>query len=167
MSGVFPLPWYGVTVSASYQALAGNLLGTDALPYGVFTAGTGFNQPNGQSTYLAGRAHDTPTPRQPASRARAPWGRWSFRGSTNATLNVPITAPSTEYTPRINQVDFSASKSFQVARFRIQPKLDMFNALNSDDYTGVSTMQFQAAAYQRPSVILQGRVIRIGADVKW
>ena len=44
------------------------------------------------------------------------------------------------------------------------PKLDMFNALNSDDYTAVVTSQFAAATYMQPSVILQGRIIRFGAD---
>src|SRR5204863_10033145 len=48
----YPLPWYGITVSGSYQGLAGALLGNEALPYGQFTAGTGFDIPNGRSTYL-------------------------------------------------------------------------------------------------------------------
>ena len=51
--------------------------------------------------------------------------------------------------------------------FRATPRLDLFNALNSDDYTAVATTQFGAATYMRPSTILQGRIIRIGADVRW
>jgi hypothetical protein len=51
--------------------------------------------------------------------------------------------------------------------FRMTPKMDLFNALNSDDYSSVATAQFGAAAYKQPSVILQGRIIRIGADVSW
>ena len=44
-------------MSGSYQGLTGKLLGTAPLQYGVFTAGTGFNQPNGQSTnWLVARA---------------------------------------------------------------------------------------------------------------
>jgi hypothetical protein len=166
MSGVFPLPWYGITVSGSYQALAGNLLGTDALPYGVFTAGTGFNQPNGQSTYwvVSQTTRYTATTCQSSA---CTVGALVIPGLTNATLNVPLTAPATEYTPRLNQVDFSVSKAIQIANFRIQPKLDIFNALNSDDFTGVSSMVYAAAAYKRPSVVLQGRVIRVGADVRW
>jgi hypothetical protein len=31
----------------------------------------------------------------------------------------------------------------------------------------VSTVQYGAAAYNRPSVILQGRIIRIGVDASW
>ena len=84
-----------------------------------------------------------------------------------ATINVPLVAPETEFTPRITQVDFSLSKSFEFGKFRLAPKLDIFNALNSDDYTGVATAQFGAATYMRPSTILQGRIIRIGADLRF
>ena len=31
----------------------------------------------------------------------------------------------------------------------------------------LSTLQYGAAAYGRPSVILQGRLIRVGVDVTW
>jgi hypothetical protein len=49
----------------------------------------------------------------------------------------------------------------------VTPKLDLFNALNSDDYTAVATTQYGAATYLRPSVVLQGRIVRIAADVRW
>ena len=64
-------------------------------------------------------------------------------------------------------MDFSLAKSFTIGGVRINPKLDMFNALNSDDYTAVTSMQYGAATYRRPSTILQGRIIRVGADLKW
>ena len=47
------------------------------------------------------------------------------------------------------------------------PRIDLFNAFNSDAYTSVSTLQYGAATYMQPSVILQGRLIRVGVDVKW
>ena len=47
------------------------------------------------------------------------------------------------------------------------PKIDFFNALNSDDYSSVTTAQFGAATYLQPSVILQGRIIRVGVDMTW
>jgi hypothetical protein len=84
-----------------------------------------------------------------------------------ASISVPLVAPETEFTPRINQFDFSISKSIEFGAFRVTPKLDLFNALNSDDYTAVATMQYGAATYQRPSTVLQGRIIRIGADMRW
>ena len=76
-------------------------------------------------------------------------------------------APETEFTPRINQLDLSFSKRIQAGGFSLLPKIDFFNALNSDDYSSVSTTQFGAAAYNRPSVILQGRIIRVGVDMTW
>jgi hypothetical protein len=166
VAGVYPLPWYGISVSGSVQALPGSLLGSDALPYGVFTAGTGFNQPNGQSTFWqVARAtrYDANTCRSSACTV----GALVIPNLTDATLNVPLKAPQTEYTPRINQVDFAVSKQFRTANTTITPKLDIFNAFNSDDFTAVASTQYLTTAYLRPSTILQGRIIRIGVDVKW
>ena len=161
-----PLPWYGITASGSYQGLAGSLLGSDALPYGVFTAGTGFTQPNGQGTFLQVNQNQTYNSTTCKSSA-CTVGAVIIPGLTQTSLNVPLVAPQTEYTPRINQVDFALNKSFTVGHTRFMPKLDIFNLFNSDDYTGVSTMQWGTATYERPATILQGRIIRMGVDVKW
>ena len=163
----YPLPWYGITVSGSYQGLAGTLLGNEALPYGQFTAGTGFDIPNGRSTYL----QVTPTTNWTAATCKdatkCTVGQRIIPGLTQATLNVLLNAPQTEYTPRLNQIDLAVSKSFPVGQIRFSPKMDIFNAFNSDDYTAVSSMQYGATTYKQPSTILQGRVIRVGVDVKW
>ena len=164
IAGTFPLPWYGITVSTAIQSLNGYLIGTGAVPYGVFTAGTGFAQPNGQSTFwqvarTTRYAANCTGPCRP--------GELVIPGLNTATLNVPLVAPESEFMPRVNQVDFSVSKSFNLRNFRILPKLDIFNALNSDDFTSISTAQFQATAYLQPTVVLQGRLIRLGMDVSW
>lgn len=167
LAATYPLPWYGITVSGSFQGLAGNLLGTDALPYGVFTAGTGFATPNGQSTFLLATPTTNWTAATCNNTARCTIGTRVIPGLTQSTLNVPLTAPATEYAPRLNQVDLAFSKQIAVDRMRFTPKLDIFNAFSSDDYTAVSSMQFGAVTYKRPSTILQGRIIRVGVDVKW
>jgi hypothetical protein len=166
LAATVPLPWYDIVVSGSYQALAGALLGSDALPYGVFTAGTGFTQPNGQSTFLQ-VSQNTNYDATNCHSSACTIGTRIIPGLTQTSLNVPLVAPQTEYTPRTNQVDFAVNKSFRYGTWRIMPKLDVFNAFNSDDYSAVSTMQYGAAAYLRPTTILQGRIIRIGVDVKW
>ena len=51
LAGTYPLPWWGITTSISLQSLMGYVVGTRAIPYGVFTFGTGFDVPNGQGTY--------------------------------------------------------------------------------------------------------------------
>src|SRR5262249_46793513 len=86
---------------------------------------------------------------------------------TVASASIPLVAPGTEFTPRYNQVDLGASKTMRFDWLTLVPKVDLFNAFNSDAYTSVSTAQFGAATYYQPSVILQGRLIRIGVDVRW
>ncbi len=155
---VYPLPWYGIQLSGAWQSLNGYLVGDAAQAYGGFTAGTGFDRPSGLGTYW----QVTPnTAGIPASLAAA------LRAVGQANVQVPLVAPETEFTPRINQVDFSVSKRFQANMFSIQPKLDLFNAFNSDDYSAVATAQFGARTYLQPSVILQGRIIRVGVDMNW
>ena len=164
MFGTYPLPWYGITLSGALQALAGIPIGTAPLQYGVFTAGTGFGQPNGISTnYLVTR-----TTRY-ATNCTGPCtpGGLVIPGLTPASVNIPIIAPGTEFTPRTNQLDLGLSRTFTVRTSRITPKLDLFNALNADYYTSVASTQFAAATYFQPSVVLQGRIIRVGVDFKW
>ena len=92
-----------------------------------------------------------------------------------STLSVPLVAPGTEMTPRVNQLDFSVSKRITVGRVQFDPKIDLFNALNSDDYYTVRTTTYTPTAaagvsgstYMQPGSILQGRLLRIGAVVTW
>lgn len=155
---VYPLPWYGIQLSGAWQSLNGYLIGDPAQGYGGFTAGTGFDRPNGQGTYWQVTPNTAGIPSELAA---------ALRAVGQANVQVPLVAPETEYTPRINQVDFSVSKRFQARMFSVQPKVDFFNALNSDDYSSVATAQFGARTYLQPSVILQGRIIRVGVDMTW
>jgi hypothetical protein len=164
LAGTYPLPWYGITVNGAYQGLAGQGLGTLPVQYGVFTAGTGFPTPNGVGTYY----FISRTTRYPANCT----GPCTPNGLvvpnlTAASVNLPIIAPGTEFTPRLNQIDLGASKTFKIAQVSVMPKIDVFNVLNSDDYTAVASTQWAAATYLQPSVILQGRLIRLGVDLKW
>jgi Carboxypeptidase regulatory-like domain len=163
--GSYPLPWYGVTVSGALQALAGQPIGTAPLQYGVFTAGTGFTQPNGIGTnyFVSRTTRYGTTCNGPACTA----GALVIPNLTAASVNIPIVAPGTEFTPRTNQVDFGLSKTITFGTTRITPKLDVFNLLNSDDFSAISSTQWGATAYLQPSVILQGRLVRVGVDVRW
>jgi hypothetical protein len=164
---VYPLPWGGVSVSAAFQSLYGYLSGTATQAFGPFTAGTGFDRPNGLGTFWL----VTPTTRY-ATNCTGPCTPGalvlpSLQASGLASISIPLVAPETEFTPRINQLDISASRRFELSKITVLPKVDIFNLMNSDDYTSVVTAQFGAATYLRPSTILQGRIVRIGADVRW
>ena len=58
---------------------------------------------------------------------------------------------------------------------RVNVNLDIFNALNSDDYFSVRTTTYSPTAtagisggtYMQPGSILQGRLLRIGAVIIW
>jgi Carboxypeptidase regulatory-like domain len=163
---VVPIKW-GIQTSFALQSLNGYLAGTAAQAFGGFTAGTGFDRPNGLGTFWL----VTPTLRY-AANCTGPCTPGALvlpllAASGAASISVPLAAPETEFTPRINQLDISVSKSLNFGAITAVPKMDFFNALNSDDYTAVTTAQFGAATYLRPSTILQGRIIRIAADVRW
>ena len=164
---VYPLPWYGISVSAALQNLNGYVTGSAAQAYGGFTAGTGFDRPNGLGTFWL----VTPTTRYAAT-CTGPCTPGALviptmAASGQASISVPLVAPETQFTPRINQLDLSVSKSLTFGKTTLLPKIDFFNALNSDDWTAEVTSQFGAATYRRPAQVLQGRIIRIGVDYRW
>jgi hypothetical protein len=94
---------------------------------------------------------------------------------TQASLSVPLIAPGTEMTPRVTQLDLSIGKRVAIGRLRIDPKVDLFNALNSSDYFTVRSTTFgptaaagvSSGAYLQPGNILQGRIVRVAAVVNW
>jgi hypothetical protein len=62
-------------------------------------------------------------------------------GLTAASASIPIVAPGTEFAERNNELDFGLSKTFSFDSLRFTPKLDLFNALNSDNYSAVASTQ--------------------------
>jgi hypothetical protein len=57
---------------------------------------------------------------------------------------IGLVAPGTEFTPRVNQLDSRSEQDVYGQHLRITPKLDLFNATNSDQYTAVASTQFGA-----------------------
>jgi hypothetical protein len=178
--GMYPLPWYGVVVSGAYQGLPGYILGTSAL-----TAG-GAGAPNFTNiSGLAGALTVTSTTRYtscPGNSASQGCvvGALIAPGALSS-LTVPLTPPNTVLTPRLNQLDLSVGKRIAIGHFRFEPKLDIFNALNSSDYfTARSTtytltavgatptaVDGSSGSYLLPGSIIQGRLLRIAAVINW
>ena len=184
LAGTFPLPWYGLTFAGSFQALPGYILGTSAL-----TAG-GAGAPNfasysgvASSWTVASTATYTVCPGNSAAQGCVVGARIVPAGINSGTFTVPLDAPGTLLTPRVNQVDLSFSKRITVGSIKFDPKIDIFNALNSDDYFSARSTAFVPVAsggtatglqgtgsggtYLQPGSILQGRIIRLGAVVTW
>jgi hypothetical protein len=169
VSGTYPLPKWGIQVSGALQALPGYILGTQALAQGG--TGSPSTLPNGASTIYT----VTPTTIYNACPGTSAQngcvvGARVIPGMFMASLNVPLVAPGTELTPRMNEVDLSFAKKISFERLQISPKVDIFNALNSSDYFTVQSLTYSTAvgaAYKQPGSILQGRIFRLGAIVNW
>jgi hypothetical protein len=132
---VYPLPWGGLQTSASFQSIPG---------------------PQITASYAAGNAQIAPS----LGRNLASCGTAAV---CNGTATVPLIKPGTLYGERQNQVDFRVSKTIVLGRSRIQGMFDVFNVFNANAV--LSQNNTFGTAWQRPQSILQGRLVKFGAQV--
>jgi hypothetical protein len=169
LAGSYPLP-YGIQVSGVFQSLPGYLVGcpTPTTPTGCGipspTALPSLTTPPGLGTVF----YITPTTRYaPNCKGPCTPGALVIPNMGAAALSVPLVAPGTEYADRVNQLDVSLAKWFQVGSTRLQGQFDMFNALNRSAVLSVRTMNYATSSYLQPQSVLQGRIFRIGMQLKW
>ena len=163
MAGTYPLVW-GVSVSAAFQSLAGRPIGLTTTA-GNKISGPGYGDTGSPvgTNFLIQR-----TTRYPANcPAPCPAGQLVAPTLTSASITVPLVAPGTEFLPRLNQLDLSFAKSFQVSGYRLQGQVDVFNVSNENYASAYRSTNFGTTAYLQPSSVLQGRMIRLGLQVKW
>ena len=184
LAGTFPLPWWGITAAASFQALPGYILGTSALTAGGAGAPNFTSYSGVASTWtVTSTTNYTVCPGNSASQGCVVGARVVPAGINAGSFTVPLDAPGTLLTPRVTQLDLSFSKRVTVGSLKIDPKIDIFNALNSDDYFTVRSAAFSPVSnpalatglqgtgsggtYLQPGSILQGRIIRLAAVLTW
>ena len=70
---------------------------------------------------------------------------------------------------RLNQLDLKFSKTFKVGRTTISPNLEAFNINNTDKVItyGSTSYAISTGTYLKPNSITQGRILGIGASVRW
>ncbi len=175
IAGSVPVVW-GIQAGVSFQSLPGYRYGTGALSQdaGIVAGPTGqpsaalLNTPNGAgSVWLI-----TPTTAYNAAspcvaQGKCTAGQLVDPGMTVASLSVPLVAPNTEFGDRINQLDFNVTKTIKFGRASIQPKFDLFNALNVSPVYAIRGLNFGTTSYMQPSSILVGRVFQLGAILKF
>jgi hypothetical protein len=89
----------------------------------------------------------------------------AFAQASQTTALEPDAATRVE---RINQLDLKFAKNFRVQRFTVAPTLEIFNIFNADTIVSyVSTNSLAGSGYLKPNSIVQGRLIGIGAQVRW
>jgi hypothetical protein len=163
LAGTYPIKW-GISVSAAFQSLAGRPLGLTTTT-GNKISGPGYGDTGSPvgTNFLIQR-----TTRYPANcPAPCPAGQLVAPTLTSASVTVPIVAPGTEFLPRVNQLDLSFAKNFQISGYRLQGQADIFNVSNQNYVTALRSVNFGTTAYQQPLSVLQGRMIRLGLQVKW
>jgi hypothetical protein len=172
LAGTYPLPFWGLILNGSYQGLPGYNASTGDL-YTV-TTGTKYATCPGNSAAAGCSVGATIAP-----------------SLVSASFNVPLDPTGTVLTARNNQLDFGVAKRLKFGRLRVDPKIDLFNALNSSDYYSFQSVTIspivnpnatdpthspaigQLAAggapttFHEPSRFLQGRIVRIGANITW
>jgi hypothetical protein len=157
LNGVQPLPW-GLQIAGNLDSEPGALVPGVASGGSVTTGATGTN-----STFL----RLTRTTRYPATCNGCTPGELIAPTLTQATLNVQLVPPGTEYLDRYYLLDISLSRNFTYHGVRLSPQFDVFNSLNQSPVHQVQTMDLTAATYMTPIQTLQARMIRLSARIGW
>jgi hypothetical protein len=79
------------------------------------------------------------------------------------TVTIPLIQPGTTFGERLDQLDFRVSKSVKIHNARLQPQLDLYNMLNSNDVYGQNNTY--GTAWLRPTQVLVGRMAKVGIQV--
>jgi hypothetical protein len=153
IAGTVTVAW-DIQLGASFQSYRYIFAGGNGVGPGTSTLGTVWN-----ITRTTRYAADCKGPCTPGALVNP--------GMTVATMNVPLVAPNTEMTDRIKQLDLTLGRWFRFDRFRVQPQVSVFNALNNRAVFGVRSMNYLTSSYLQPSTVLQPRLMRLEVQVKW
>jgi hypothetical protein len=133
---VYPLPWWGLQTSATYQDLPGPQILANATIR------------NAAIVPSLGRSLSA----CPAT------------GTCNATVSVSLIPPGTQYGDRLHEVDFRVSKTVRLAQGRrVQGIVDVYNLLNGSAV--ITQNNSFGSAWLRPTQILQARLVKFGVQL--
>jgi hypothetical protein len=84
---------------------------------------------------------------------------------TQGTTNIVVEPRGTTRLPALNQLDMSFRKIFRSAGRVIQPRVDLYNMMNSA--TVISRVTTLGSSYNAVSNIQRGRLVKLGLHVDW
>jgi hypothetical protein len=141
LGGAYQLPW-GIQLGGSFQSLPGRALST------LWSISP--------STRYAANCTGPCTP-----------GALVIPAMSESTLSVQLVPNGSYLLDRLNQLDLRGSKIVRIGRVRMEGQLEVFNTLNSDAALTVRSANFGTASYNQVASVLQGRIVRVGAQLKW
>jgi hypothetical protein len=90
----------------------------------------------------------------------------NLAAGANANLTLQIVQRGTMYHDRFQQVDLRLTEEFRIGLTRIQGSVDLYNALNANPVIASNnTYSGTGAVWQRPQVIMAGRLVKFGAKL--
>jgi hypothetical protein len=84
---------------------------------------------------------------------------------TQGTTNIIVEPRGTVRLPALNQLDMSFRKVFRMNGKMLQPRVDLYNMMNSA--TVISRVTTLGSSYGAVSNIQRGRLIKLGMHVDW
>jgi hypothetical protein len=163
INGAFPLPW-GLNFGLAYK----NESGGNLTPTLLIVAASRY--PDGSALKMLGNSASIPA--CPTTYGCVPGELITganLVGGNNGTSITSLFAAGTIRAERVNQLDIKVSKNFRVKMVSIQPALEVFNLANIDLIRTRQSSVYgdTTGTYMQPNVMLQGRIIGFGANVKW
>ncbi len=134
-SGAYPLPWWGLQASAAVQNLSGRPI---------------------SATYAATSAQILPS----LHRNLAACG---VQVVCTQSVTINLIEPNTMFEDRYTLADVRLSKNIVVARWRIQPRLDVYNLFNSSAVNSLITRY--GGTWLQPQEVFGARMAKFGVQI--
>jgi hypothetical protein len=83
--------------------------------------------------------------------------------AAGGTAQVTVVEPNTIYEDRLTQIDLRLTKIFGLGHGRLKADFDIYNLFNARTILGVNTSY--GPLWQRPTAVLGGRMVKVGAQV--
>jgi carboxypeptidase family protein len=144
VAGVVPL-LLGVQLSGAWQGYPGSPAGTDRQDGDYAAANNRVADPSLNVNYVVDRT--------------------IIPSLTVTSVTVPLLKPGTKYLDRWNQIDVRLARRFGIGRTTVQAQVDVFNLLNSNSL--LSTVETYGSTLDRPTAILQGRLLAVGGQLNF
>ena len=89
----------------------------------------------------------------------------NLSAGANATVQIQLIAPESQYEARRNQMDIRFTRSFTFGGTRVQPQFDIYNLFNSNAVQVMNTTY--GPQWLTPTVVLPARLFKLGVQVNF
>jgi hypothetical protein len=144
-AGIYPLPFWGLQASATFQQLPG-------APFGSASSG--------ETEIAVNRFYSS-------AEIKPSLGRDLAAGPGGVAL-VTLVEPNKTFEDRFTQVDVRLTKNVRVGRARVQGMFDVYNILNSDAILAQQVRYGSVSpVFRQPRGVLGARMLKLGVQLNF